>query len=252
MHDPDARVYGKALSDSTCLFVRLAGKPVICATQMLESMVSKPRPTRAESTDVANAVLDGADCVMLSGESAKGSYPLVCVRTMGNICREAEMAVYQKQLSSELNFKTIAVLLIADNLTCDANPRDRRSGSGGGVQARRHRHNRQHDVRHDGSHAVQLPPALSRHLRHQIPQGGQAAAALPQCSPPEPDWLKDVDARMQFGITYGRTRGFINQGDALILVSGWRAGAGFTNTLRVVYASGEGLQVPPTRSRHGD
>ncbi|XP_028159561.1 pyruvate kinase-like isoform X2 [Ostrinia furnacalis] len=209
------------------------GKPVICATQMLESMVKKPRPTRAETSDVANAILDGADCVMLSGETAKGDYPLECVLTMANICKEAEAAIWHKQLFVDLvnevkppikQDHSVAIAAVSASNICLASAIVVITTSGRSAHLLSKYRPRCPIIavtRHDQT-------ARQAHLyRGVLPIVYQESAAG--------DWLKDVDNRVQYGLKFGRARGFINTGDSVVVVTGWRQGSGFTNTMRVIH-----------------
>uniref|UniRef100_UPI00398E32A0 pyruvate kinase PKM-like isoform X2 n=1 Tax=Pristiophorus japonicus TaxID=55135 RepID=UPI00398E32A0 len=209
-----------------------AGKPVICATQMLESMVKKPRPTRAESSDVANAVLDGADCIMLSGETAKGDYPLEAVQMQHAIAREAEAAVYHHQLFEELrrlmpltrdptevtavgaveaSFKSCSgaiIVLTNSGRTAQLVSKYRPRAPIIAV-TRNERVARQ-------AHLYRgIFPVLYREKVHEV-------------------WSEDVDQRVNFAMEIAKAREFVNSGDVVIVVTGWRSGAGATNIMRVV------------------
>lgn len=97
---------------------RMLGKRVITATEMLESMIYNPRPTRAEISDVANAVYDGTSVVMLSGESAAGKYPVETVRTMAQIVEETEQHIHYKKRFHATDFKIKNQLDAISHATC--------------------------------------------------------------------------------------------------------------------------------------
>ena len=212
----------------------IVGKPVICATHMLESMVKKPRPTRAEVSDVANAVLDGSDCVMLSGETAKGDYPVEAVHMMHVISLEAEAAIHSRSLFYELNLKTpsptdpttaTAISAVSASLKVGASAIIVITTSGQSA----------HRV---AKYRPRCPIIAISRNQQIIRQCHLFRGILPIYYPNvrKLEWTQDMDARIQFGVEYGRNRGFIKSGDPIVLITGWQQGSGYTNTMRIITA----------------
>ncbi|XP_006629014.2 pyruvate kinase PKM isoform X2 [Lepisosteus oculatus] len=209
-----------------------AGKPVICATQMLESMIKKPRPTRAEGSDVANAVLDGADCIMLSGETAKGDYPLEAVRMQHMIAREAEAAIFHRQVFEDLHRITpyssdpaeaIAIGAVEASFKILASAFIVLTGSGRSA----------HLISRYRPRAPIIAVTRSGQTARQAHLYRGIFPVL-YTQPANDVWAEDVDLRVNFAMEIGKTRGFFKTGDVVIVLTGWRPGSGYTNTMRVV------------------
>merc|ERR1719249_600360 len=212
-----------------------AGKPIICATQMLESMVKKPRPPRAEASDVANAILDGADCVMLSGETAKGDYPATCVKTMAKISKEAEACMWNERFFEDLmrsegnhgydSTVTTAITTVLASYKCRASAIVVLTTSG--------------KTAHVVSKYRPLCPILAVTRYPQTARQCQIFRGITPLlyEPPRSDvWVEDIDKRVHFAVDFGKKNKFIQTGDNVIVVTGWRQGAGATNTMRILQA----------------
>ncbi|BBB92723.1 MAG TPA: pyruvate kinase [Methylomusa anaerophila] len=201
-----------------------AGKPVITATQMLESMITNPRPTRAEASDVANAILDGTDVIMLSGETASGQYPLEAVKTMASIAVRTEASLGYSDL-------LLSKGILPQRTTTDAI-------SHATVQ-----------VAHELSAAAIVTATQSGYTARMVskyrPQATIVAVTptekivrrmmllwgvLPVSGPSSPN----SDEMVQNAIASSLTAGVVKDGDLVVITAGVPAGvSGTTNMIRV-------------------
>merc|ERR1711991_1206861 len=206
-----------------------AGKPVITATQMRDSMIRNPRPTRAEATDVANAVYDGTDCVMLSGETASGVYPIEAVQVMARICAEAE---------SELSFQELYGKVRAVSLKASPTLTQAEAIASSAVKTA-------HDIgaklivalTESGNTARLISKYFYGGVIMAVTDVQKTAAQLLLTRSVTPIFIKRKievnDDILRLGLVSALEMGIIDSGDAVVVVSGTLAGqSGGTNTVR--------------------
>jgi len=213
----------------------LAGKPVICATQMLESMTYNPRPTRAEVSDVANAVLDGADCVMLSGETAKGSYPVESIKMMAETCILAESAICYPALYNELRAMTKLPTATAESVAVAAVAAAEEQSAGAILVLS----TSGNSARLLSKYRPSMPILTVTRNQQTARQIHLHRGCYPLWYPeprgiPDSDWQTDVDNRIKFGLREALKLGIIKTGAVIVAVQGWKGGLGHTNTMRIL------------------
>lgn len=212
------------------------GKPVITATQMLESMIQNPRPTRAEASDVANAILDGTDAIMLSGETANGAYPVEAVETMTRIAEVTEQSViydHQSRTKGGDDLTTtdavcLASVRIARDLRAAAILTCTESGHTA-ISVARHRPN---------CKIIAVTPHDETIRRMQLCWGVQAIKGQA---------IINSDEMVKQAIAVALGAGIIESGDLVVVTAGVPSGStGTTNMIRVhiagqVLLSGNGI-----------
>ncbi|KAL2256367.1 hypothetical protein VTK26DRAFT_1778 [Humicola hyalothermophila] len=238
---PAAEVF--AAQKKIIAMCNIAGKPVICATQMLESMIKNPRPTRAEISDVGNAVTDGADCVMLSGETAKGNYPAEAVREMSEACLKAENSIPYVSHFEELCAlvkRPVSIVescsMAAVRASLDLNAAAIFVLSTSGDSARL-------ISKYRPVCPIIMITRNASASRYAHLYRGVYPFLFPE---PKPDfskvnWQEDVDKRIKWGIGNAMQLGILKEGETVVVVQGWKGGMGHTNTLRIVKADVERL-----------
>lgn len=202
----------------------LAGKPVITATQMLESMIANPRPTRAEASDIANAIFDGTDAIMLSGETASGNYPLEAVAMMATIAERAEAALHYKEMlavkgASVQETTTDAISHATAQIALDL-------GAAAIVVATETGYTARMVSKYRPKAAIAAVTPNEQAARRMQLLWGVNALIGPRS--------KDTDSMVQSSMQSAKTAGIVQEGDLVVLTAGVPIGTvGTTNMIRV-------------------